>query len=132
MGRYGNFTTRAEVEREFAAGLTHHAWTREHGEQVLWAVATIERPGQPTLRVVACFAWDGRMVKPMDETFGPYFWSCPLSTLNAATSDPGAESLGMCSEDWRRRVRIVAAGGRVYGDTRGNIIEQPASGAVLP
>ena len=47
--------------------------------------------------------------KPLDETVGPSYWSCPMRLLNLAT-----EPIGGCAAEWRAEVRAFH-GIRVQG-----------------
>lgn len=78
---------------ELAPGWTAlgHAWTRELNEHVLWVALD-----SPDGKLVACIlaernrktGWWG--YKSMDETMGPFYYSCPAHILALATPGPDA------------------------------------------
>lgn len=76
---------------------------------VLWML--VERDmgdGSGATKYVACYLLqrnrEGWGYKPMDETVGPYYFTCPLSYLDAA--DPPKNRT---AADWRKVVRARAA-----------------------
>jgi len=72
-------------------------------DNVLWALVEVERYGaepSDSKRYIACYLLqrgdNGWGYKPMSESMHPYYYSCPLSYLNACPET---------NRDWRAEVR---------------------------
>ena len=75
---------------------------------ILWALHWLRRTSGEEIQFITCYLlkktnghWG---YKDMDETVGPFYYSCPLSYLDAA-GDPSNE----LSARWRKKVRTYHA-----------------------
>lgn len=109
-----------------------HATTRENGQSILWAVHEfpMDSPSETYRgkKFIACYLMDSDKgmhgYKDMEESMGPYFYSCPLAYLDMVPE--------VTNQEWRDGVKA-----RVEAETKrkkfmklvavGNIVQLPAS-----
>lgn len=114
---YTDGASRADIIREITTGWTNpetgaNRQTLRHTAvgNVLWTLNETVHAGEVpagrprTERWIGCHllsrSRDGWGYKPMDETMGPHYWSCPLAYLDAAT-EPANEY----AKEWRAKAR---------------------------
>lgn len=100
MGTYYTYgATRADVIREVTA--EYKLATTKVVGNIVWGIFTTEKG----MKVIGCFklvkAREGWGHKPMDESMGPYFFSCPLAFFDLA---PLTAAHGKTAAEWREQV----------------------------
>lgn len=113
MGWYYGCNSRAEQIAELTppeqtsdSGVIFRTLRKFTSGNVLWTVHEYGKAGEPLKRFIGCYLLGragGRWgYKPMEESMGPYYYSCPLAYLEMV---PPPEGLGPEITAWRDKVR---------------------------
>jgi hypothetical protein len=110
-------TSRKEMIEKVSKGSIRHCYRGGPGSGVVWSVREfypVDNQGihihdkDQVTRYIACDLIQYREQewwhKPMDETVGPYYYSCPLSYLNIVS-----KPLNEWSKEWREKVKMYHA-----------------------
>lgn len=101
MGWYGDFCTKKQkiamlTESRDAAKCIKHCYRGNSFRGVLWSVWEFRDGSRAIGCDVLSHSQGEWMHKPLDESSGPYYWSCPLGYLALADEQ---------NPEWRNEVR---------------------------
>lgn len=117
MGTYGGYPSRKALVDEVTAGFENDTrkvtlLAKYFSGNHLWCVFEVESkpqfPGSPVeksrwieLFLISRWGEGNWAYKPMEESTGPYYYSCPLSFLDMVPEPPRPKDY----QDWRAKVR---------------------------